>query len=275
MTTGGSNYVTGCNFNNIVINNGNYEIYVDGNNTNTNQAWGNNFTNINLQADATTVDMIYTSGDYNIFSGMIWDVTGSTDAIVTTSSSGYNQFYTNYSNLSSNVSIAGTSNYFTGGANSATIPNNNSLILNSSTGSSNSYVQMTSGNNLNISNPYSGGQVILQGNLATKVYGSPFIVSPTALTPSGTVNITAGTSNVFTLTPAQTETITASGFLSGQYVDLIILTSGTTSYTLTFSTGIKYASSTLATGTVSGKYFVIHYVSDGNYLIELSRSAAE
>ena len=53
----------------------------------------------------------------------------------------------------------------------------------------------------------------------------------------------------------------------------IILTSGTTTYTITFGTGFK-PTGTLATGTTSGKVFVIHWISDGTNLYEAGRTAA-
>jgi hypothetical protein len=72
----------------------------------------------------------------------------------------------------------------------------------------------------------------------------------------------------------ETSSIGAAGMIAGQYVDIIITTSGTSSYTITFGTGFKTGTATLATGTISGKKFLVHYVSDGTSLIELSRTAA-
>ena len=59
----------------------------------------------------------------------------------------------------------------------------------------------------------------------------------------------------------------------GSRADIIIVTNGTTSRTVTFGTGFK-TTGTLATGTVSGKYFVISFVSDGSFMIETSRTVA-
>jgi hypothetical protein len=97
---------------------------------------------------------------------------------------------------------------------------------------------------------------------------------PYALTPSANVAIDCSKGNYFTLTPAQAEAVTATNMTAGQNVSLVILTSGTTSYTLTFGAGIKTGTATLATGTVTGKYFVVNYVSNGTSLIEVSRTAA-
>jgi len=74
-------------------------------------------------------------------------------------------------------------------------------------------------------------------------------------------------------TPTSTRTVTTTVPRAGMRRTLILLTSGTTSYTYTFGTGFKSAG-TLATGTASGKYFVLEFVSDGTYLIETRRTAA-
>ncbi len=101
-----------------------------------------------------------------------------------------------------------------------------------------------------------------------------FNTSPIVLTSSTTINLNCSQSNVFILTAEHNATISATNFVAGQYVYLIIKTSGTTSKTLTFSTGIKTNSTTLNTGTISDKYYILHFVSDGNYLLELSRTNA-
>ena len=59
----------------------------------------------------------------------------------------------------------------------------------------------------------------------------------------------------------------------GSRADIIILTSGTTSRTVTFGTGFK-TTGTLATGTALNKYFVISFVSNGSFMIETSRTVA-
>ena len=53
----------------------------------------------------------------------------------------------------------------------------------------------------------------------------------------------------------------------------IILTSGTTSWTITFGAGFK-PTATLATGIVSARVFVIEWLSDGTNLYESSRTIA-
>jgi len=79
--------------------------------------------------------------------------------------------------------------------------------------------------------------------------------------------ITVGGGNVTLTNPNPT-------LWSGQCATLIIYTSGTTTRTVTFSTGFKTGNTSLLTGTTSGKYFVLNYVCDGVTFIETSRTAA-
>lgn len=103
-------------------------------------------------------------------------------------------------------------------------------------------------------------------------------------TANGTVTLTAGSTVVFapdqtstflTLTPAQAETIngTVTNAVKGRLYTLKITTSGTSSYTLTFSTNFK-TTGTLATGTVSAKVFVMLFVFDGTTFNDVSRTTA-
>lgn len=98
------------------------------------------------------------------------------------------------------------------------------------------------------------------------------------------IALVAGTSAVLTyqngvvsntLTPAQAETVTANtaypGPVKGNLYSLIVTTSGTSSYTLTFSTGIN-AKGNLVTGIVSGVTYTILYVFDGTNFDEVSRT---
>lgn len=94
-----------------------------------------------------------------------------------------------------------------------------------------------------------------------------------ALTPGATVALDATKGGVFTLTPAQTATINATGFVNGERLAVVVTTSGTTSYTLTFGTGFK-TTGTLATGTVDAKVFVVNFVAVGGTLVEASRTTA-
>jgi hypothetical protein len=90
---------------------------------------------------------------------------------------------------------------------------------------------------------------------------------------NGTTAMAFGSDNVARVTPNATATFTSTVPAAGAICVLSILTSGTTSYTITFGTGFK-STGTLATGTVSARYFNITFVSDGTNLIEMSRTTA-
>lgn len=90
---------------------------------------------------------------------------------------------------------------------------------------------------------------------------------------AGTTAMAFGSDNVVRVTPNASATYTTTVPPAGTICVLSILTSGTTSRTITFGTGFK-STGTLATGTVSARYFNITFVSDGSFLIETSRTVA-
>ncbi len=90
---------------------------------------------------------------------------------------------------------------------------------------------------------------------------------------SGGSALNAANGSVFSLTPTASQTLTASVVPAGYEMTLIVITSGTTSYTQTFGTGFK-STGTLATGTTSGATFVLRFISNGTNMIEVSRTAA-
>jgi hypothetical protein len=108
---------------------------------------------------------------------------------------------------------------------------------------------------------------------AAAVTGKTFGCTSKSLTSATTIALDCRDGDLQTLTPAHDATINASNQIAGQKLSLILTTSGTTAYTLTFGTGFK-SSGTLGTGEVSAKKFVIQFVSDGTSLVELARSAA-
>jgi len=124
--------------------------------------------------------------------------------------------------------------------------------------------------------PLTGNVTTLSGSCATTVAAVPVTVcgiGSSALTAGSTVAMSFSAGTVFTLTPAQTETINASNCTAGQEATLIVTTSGTTAFTLTFSTNFK-TTGTLSTGTTSGKVFAISFRCNGSTATELSRTAA-
>ena len=90
---------------------------------------------------------------------------------------------------------------------------------------------------------------------------------------NGTLALAFGTNSCVKVTPTATGSFTSTVPAAGVECTLIILTSGTTSYTMTFGTGFK-STGTLATGTTSGKVFVVKFISDGTTLNEVSRTVA-
>lgn len=74
-----------------------------------------------------------------------------------------------------------------------------------------------------------------------------------------------------TVTAARTLTTTVP--VAGVRCSVMVLTSGTTSRVITFGTGFKPVG-TLATGTLSGRVFVVNFISNGTYLYETGRTAA-
>lgn len=95
-----------------------------------------------------------------------------------------------------------------------------------------------------------------------------------ALTPGTTIALDSTLGNTFTLTPAQDTTINiATVPATDQLITLKVLTSGTTSYTITFGTNTKSAA-TLATGTTTAKVFIVTFRSDGTNFNEVSRTTA-
>jgi collagen triple helix repeat protein len=94
-----------------------------------------------------------------------------------------------------------------------------------------------------------------------------------ALLANGATAMGFGTNTAVKVTPTANATYTTTVPAAGTPVTLMILTSGTTSRTITFGSGFK-AVGTLATGTASGRVFVVHWISDGVNLYEAGRTAA-
>lgn len=121
-----------------------------------------------------------------------------------------------------------------------------------------------------------GNVTTSSGSCATTVAAVPVAlggIGTSALTPGTTVAMSFSAGTVFTLTPAQAETINASNCTAGQQATLIVTTSGTSSFTLTFSTNFK-TTGTLATGTVSAKQFAVSFMCNGSTATEMSRTVA-
>lgn len=75
------------------------------------------------------------------------------------------------------------------------------------------------------------------------------------------------------VTPTGNATYTTGVPAAGSVSTLLILTSGVSSYTITFGTGFK-TTGTLVTGVTSARIFALQFISDGTNLYELSRTVA-
>jgi len=100
-----------------------------------------------------------------------------------------------------------------------------------------------------------------------------FLASTTPAT-TGTQTLTMTNVGVWTITPTGACTFNASGGHINQKVNLVITTSGTTAYVLTFGTNFKSVG-TLSTGTVTAKVFQISFTcKDGTLWVEEGRTTA-
>lgn len=123
---------------------------------------------------------------------------------------------------------------------------------------------------------FTGNVTTSQGSCVTTVATVPVNkggVGTAVLTPGTTVSVDFSTASVFTLTPAQAETINATNCTAGETATIVVTTSGTTSFILTFSTNFKTVG-TLATGTTTAKVFTISFRCNGTTATELSRTTA-
>jgi hypothetical protein len=90
---------------------------------------------------------------------------------------------------------------------------------------------------------------------------------------TGTVALTV-TATVLTVTPTGNVTYNfSSPGIAGLEIWFVITTSGASSYNVTFGTNSKNQG-VLATGTASGKVFVVNFVSDGVNWNEVARTTA-
>ncbi len=98
-------------------------------------------------------------------------------------------------------------------------------------------------------------------------------VGKQALGTSASVSFDPSKALLFTLTPTQSMALLPTTFTMGNTIVIEVLTSGTTAYTITFSTGFV-ANGTLTTSTVNATYRTATFICDGTYWVELSRTPA-
>ena len=102
-----------------------------------------------------------------------------------------------------------------------------------------------------------------------------YLLSPFVVLTAGTLALAMGSSSNVNVqvTPNATATFTSSVPAAGMRRTLLILTSGVTSYTMTFGAGFR-SQGTLATGTTTARLFALEFISNGTTLVELTRTTA-
>jgi hypothetical protein len=113
----------------------------------------------------------------------------------------------------------------------------------------------------------------LTGVIATHSHAGGGSAPVYTVLSNGATAMAFATNDAVKVTPTANATYTTTVPAAGKAVFLLILTSGTTSRTITFGSGFK-PTATLATGTVSARVFVIHWISDGVNLYEAGRTIA-
>jgi hypothetical protein len=106
------------------------------------------------------------------------------------------------------------------------------------------------------------------------VHAAAFAVAKTVPVPDTAVVDLAPllrTGNLLPYTPARNAVLNAPVAVAGQEVTVVVTTSGAVSRTIGFGQGFR-SSGPLVTGSVTGKVFVLKFISDGTNLNEVSRS---
>jgi len=162
-----------------------------------------------------------------------------------------------------------------------TINTNNGIELNSTVGYTNIIIAGNKINNFTIPIFYNNAgvrtKVFIDNNYAINSV-MPIVTTQRALgtaiaTTTGTISVTMD-SDIKTITPTGACTFNATSGIIGNRCTFVVTTSGTTTYTLTFSTNFK-ATATLVTGTVTAKRFCISFLCvDGTLWIETGRTIA-
>ena len=100
-----------------------------------------------------------------------------------------------------------------------------------------------------------------------------YLLEPFTVLANGTTAMALAENINVRVTPTATATFTSTVPAAGLRTTIMILTSGASSYTITFGTGFR-TTGTLATGTTTARYFMLSFISDGTVLVETSRTAA-
>lgn len=117
-------------------------------------------------------------------------------------------------------------------------------------------------------------KLALKADLGFPVPGAPTTdIDKLVVLANDTTAIDFANGSLYQVTVTAARTLTATVPPSNRPCMLKVLTTGTTSYTITFGNGFT-STGTLATGTTNNRVFAISFRSDGTKLIESCRSAA-
>jgi hypothetical protein len=100
-----------------------------------------------------------------------------------------------------------------------------------------------------------------------------YLLEPFTVLATGATAMALGANINVRVTPNANATYTSTVPAAGITASIMILTSGVSSYTITFGTGFR-TTGTLATGTTTARYFMLSFISDGTVLVETSRTTA-
>lgn len=123
---------------------------------------------------------------------------------------------------------------------------------------------------------YSGLAASKQNTITVLPFANGGITGSAATSATtGTMTVSM-TTRVITITPTGACTFNASGGIAGQMVTFIVTTSGVSSFVITFGTNFRKVG-TLATGTVSARFFAVTFIclSDNGIWQEVSRTAVQ
>jgi len=218
-------------------------------------------------------DMLYASGA-TAFSKLTAVVTG--NALI----SGGATTAPSWGKIGLTTHVSGTLPTANGGTNLTAFTANGAVYATSTSALTTGTLPTASGGT-NLTSFTSGGAMyatstsaLTTGTLPISAGGTNQTGTITAVTPVVTTTALALATNYkVSFTPTANVTLTSTVPASGIECTLIVLTSGTSSWTLTFGTGFV-SQGTLATGIVTGKYFVVKFISNGTSLIEISRTVA-
>jgi hypothetical protein len=122
------------------------------------------------------------------------------------------------------------------------------------------------------------GSVVRQANptitgvlTAAAISGTSYVKGGYVGHAAGVSAMELGTRKVARLSPNSTRTLTTTVAPAGSTATLIIVTAGSTSYTLTFGTGFQ-TTGNLVTGVISNLTYTVSFVSDGTNMIETGRT---